>query len=310
MANLGFIIAAVFLSLSIVVRSAQAYPSIVSWQNSPVIAFESKRQAELKENGLLKSPFAVVTDTRDEVSLKLNGFDRILVYEKSKAQILEMLAEGLFVPEFYLIDGRLRVTSEFRGVDKTDQNMTLKTPFLDLKLAAEVDFFVELNMKEAWIELRVLKGSLPLEFFSYEKKLTLVEGQSVRFQGELSDDKKGIKYDYLLNNRKSPRGQLLEAKSFDREKFLKEEEKKHQAELARKKEIEMKRLDQIRKRKAYENSFLCKKPFGQKDQCAWWLEKAKCYRKRCNVSGQWGDVIERPVTARCQPNFTVSACDY
>ncbi len=310
MTNLNFIKAAAFLILNLLAFSAQAYPSIVSWQNSPVIAFESKRQAELKENGLLKSPFAVVTGSHDEISLKLNGFDHISVYEKSKGQILEMSAEGLFVPEFYLIGGRLRVTSEFRGVDKADLNMTLKTPFLDLKLANESDFFIELNMKEAWIELRVLKGSLPLEFFSYEKKLTLLEGQSVRFQGELSDDKKGIKYDYLLNNRKSPRGQLLEAKPFDREKFLKDDDKVHQAENARKREIEKKRLDQIHKKKAYENSFLCKKPFGQKDQCAWWLEKGKCYRERCNVSGRWGDIIERPVTARCQPNFTVSICDY
>ncbi|MBY0452294.1 MAG: hypothetical protein K2P92_04600 [Bdellovibrionaceae bacterium] len=297
----------VFLFLNI---TASAYPSIVAWQNSPVVAFENKHQAELKANGLLKSPFAVVTDVHDEMTLKLNGFDRVLVYEKSKAQILEIMNEGLYVPDFYLIDGRLRVTSEFRGVDKSDQNMTLKTPFLDLKLASEADFFIELNMKEAWIELKVMKGSIPLEFFAYEKKITLMEGQSVRFQGELSDDKKSIRYDYLLNNRKAPRGELQTVKSFDREKFLKEDDRLRQAEVARKKQIEKQRLDKIRKQKAYEDSFLCKKPFGQKDQCAWWLEKGKCYRKRCNVSGQWGDVIERPVTARCQPGFTVSICDY
>jgi hypothetical protein len=299
-----------FWGLLFVNVTAHAYPTILSWQNSPVVAFENKRQAELKANGLLKSPFAVVTDVHDEITLKLNGFDRILVYEKSKAQILEIANDGLFVPDLYLIDGRLRVISDFRGVDKSDQNMTLKTPFLDLKLANEADFFVELSMKEAWIELKVMKGSIPLEFFAYEKKLTLLEGQSVRFQGELSEDKKSIRYDYLLNNRKAPRGELQVAKAFDREQFLKEDDRLRKAEAARKKQIEKQRLDKIRKLKAYEASFLCKKPFGQKDQCAWWLEKGKCYRKRCNVSGQWGDVIERPVTPRCQPAFSVSVCDY
>lgn len=310
MNNRGQVKFATFLGLLFLTFTVQAYPTIVSWQNTPVIAFENKRQAELKTEGLLKSPFAVVNGVHDELTLKMNGFDRILVYEKSKAQILEIMNEGLYVPDFYLIDGRLRVTSEFRGVDKSDQNMILKTPFMDLKLANEADFFVELNMKEAWIELKVLKGSLPLEFFAYEKKVTLTEGQSVRFQGELSDDKKSIRYDYLLNNRKAPRGVLQDTKPFDREKFLKEDDRLRQAEVARKKQIEKKRLDEIRRKKAYEDSFLCKKPFGQKDQCAWWIEKGKCYRKRCNVSGQWGDIIERPVTPRCQPGFTVSTCDY
>ena len=306
----NFIRLATFLSLSLCAYVVQAYPSIVSWQNRPVVALENKRQAELVPNGLLKSPFAVVTGAHSEITLKLNGFDRLLVYEKSKAQILEINNEGLYVPEFYLIDGRLRVTTEFRGVDKSALNMTLKTPFLDLNLDSEADFFIELNMKEAWIELKILKGSLPLEFFAYEKKVTLVEGQSVRFQGELSDDKKSIKYDYLLNNRKAPRGLLQDAKSFDREKVLKEDEKARQCEINRKKDIEKKKMDKIRQLKTYEDSFLCKKPFGQKDQCAWWIEKGKCYRKRCNVSGHWGDVIERPVTPRCQPHFIVSACDY
>lgn len=301
-----------FLFLNLVggALCVEAYPTIIDWQSNPVVAFENKRQASLEKNGLLKSPFAVVTDAHSEITLKLNGFDQILVYQNSKVQILEINNEGLYVPDFYLLDGRLRVTTLFRGVDSSEQNMTLKTPFIDLKLTNEADFLIELNMKEAWIELKVLKGSLPLEFFAYEKKVTLTEGQSVRFQGEISDDKKGIKYDYLLNNRKAPRGVLQEVKTFDRVKTLQEDEKVRQAEIARKKEIEKKRLDLIRKKKAYEDSFLCKKPFGQKDQCAWWLEKGKCYRKRCNVSGQWGDVIERPVTPRCQPSFTVSICDY
>ena len=131
--------------LSLMPLRLWAYPQVLSWQNSPVVAFENKRQAELTSNGLLKSPFAVVTASRDELTLKVNNFDRVMIYEKSKAQILEILNEGLYVPEFYLLDGKLRITSEFRGVDKSDTDMTLKTPFFDFKLSAEADFFVELK---------------------------------------------------------------------------------------------------------------------------------------------------------------------
>ena len=70
--------------------------------------------------------------------------------------------------------------------------------------------------------------------------------------------------------------------------------------------------DKIKKRQAYEASFLCKKPFGQKDQCAWWITEQKCFRKRCNASGKWGDVTERPLNLepRCAQEFNVGACDY
>ncbi len=287
-----------------------AYPQVLSWQNSPVVAFENKSQAELVVNGQLKNPFAVVTATRDEISLKLNNFDFITVFEKSKAQILEILNEGQFVPEFYLLDGRVRIKKEFKSVDKKSTEMFLKTPFFDLLLNSEADFFVELNMREAWVKVKVIKGSLPLEFLAYEKKLTLGPGEEVRFRGELADDKLTIKYDYLLNNRKAPRGQLLPVQNFDQVKYLKADEDSRLKELARKSDIEKKRADKIKKKKQFEDSFLCKKPFAQKNQCAWWLDKNKCYRKRCNVSGQWGDLIARPVTPRCKAEFTVSDCDY
>lgn len=298
------------LGLCLFSWTAFAYPQIKSWQNSPVIAFEDKRTAALTANGILKNPFAAVTKERDELSLKMNNFDHVVIYENSKIQVLEISPETHTVPDLYFLEGRIRLTTDFRGVSKSGNDMVLKTPFFDLPLTTEADFFVDLNLKDAWVEVRVIRGALPLTFFAYEKKVRLTEGQFVRFSGESSDDKKSIKYDYLLDKRKVPRGSLSDVKSFDREQFLKAEDEARSAEVKRKKQLEEKRRAKARQQKAYEDSFLCKKPFGQKDQCIWTIENGKCYRKRCNVSGQWGAVTERPMSANCQLRPTAIACDY
>jgi hypothetical protein len=289
-------------------RPVLAFPEIVSWQNSPKVVFDNKSQAVLVKKGLLKRPFALVTSAHDELELIVNHFDRLHVYENSKLQVLDFGSEGEYLSDFYFMDGKIRYTSEFRGKQK-NFDIVIKSPFFDLKLTKPADFFIELNMDEAWVELKVVKGSLPVEFFAYEKKVTLEEGQKVRFQGVKAADKINIQYDYLLGGRKVPKGQLSEVSDFDSAAYIKADELSHQKEVQRKKEIENKRLEKIRKQKAYEDSFLCKKPFGNKDQCAWGLENKKCFRKRCNASGEWGDIIERP-DSNCKPQVFVGPCDY
>jgi hypothetical protein len=290
---------------------AWAYPEIISWQNSPVVVFENKSQAVLTKKGLLKRPFAVVTANRDELELSVNHFDKLYMYEKSKIQVLDFSNDGNFLSEFYLLDGRIRYSTGFRGVEKSSSfEIIIKTPFSDLKLTNQVDFFVELNMSEAWIELKVVKGSLPIEFFAYEKKVTLVEGEQVRFQGVKADDKINIQYDYLLGGRKVPKGQLLEVKKFDVTQYLKADEAAREKEVRRRKDIELKRLQKRQKQKEYEDSFLCKKPFGQRNQCTWYVENGKCFRKRCNASGLWGDKVQRPLGLKCKSEAVASECDY
>lgn len=303
-----FILSLFILSVSIL---GHAFPEILSWQNSPIVVFDNKSQAVLSKRGLLKRPFAIVTANRDELELSINHVDRLSIYGKSKLQVVDFANEGEFISDLYLLDGKIRYTSNFRGKDKVSGfDINIKSAFFDLKVSKPVDFFIELNMNEAWVELKVVKGSLPVEFFAYEKKVTLVEGQKVKFQGERSADKTSIQYDFLLGGRKVPKGQLLEVADFDSATYLKADEQARQKEILRKKQADAKRLEKIRKQKEYEDSFLCKKPFAHKDQCAWWLEGGKCFRKRCNASGAWGDIIERPLNPNCKPDPVVSPCDY
>lgn len=291
-----------------------SFPEILSWKKAPTVMFDNKKQALLKKNVLLKSPFVIVTAHQDQLEFKINLFDRVVVYPKTKIQVLEFMDESGFVPDLYILDGQIRFLSGFRtvtnGAQKNDLSVQLKTPFFDLKVNGVVDFIIDLKMAEPSIEVKVIEGLLPLEFFSYEKKLILKAGESVKFQGILADEGGAIKYDYLLHQRKAPKGVLGEVQKFDGRQFIKAEKDLLRLEANKKREVKLKNAEKQRKQKKLEDSFLCQKPFAQRDQCAWWLEAGKCYRKRCNVSGKWGDQVERPITDICKNDFFVTVCDY
>jgi hypothetical protein len=291
--------------------TAEAFPVLKDWQNSPILAYENKTQAILKKNLVIKSPFALATANLDQATLVFNRQESFKFYEKSRMQVVDINSETGIVSELFFYSGKLRYQNNPKLISDGELTITLKSPFFELNMpTSEVDFFVELDMKKPKVTLKVVKGQLDVEFFAYERKAKLKAGQQVTFVGELADDKQSIKYDYLLNNKKVPRGGMGELKDFAHVQYLKAEELAKNAEVKRKKDLEFKRLEKIRKQKEYEDSFLCKKPFGLKDQCAWKLENAKCYRKRCNVSGQWGDVIERPLGYNCKQEYVVDTCDY
>jgi hypothetical protein len=301
----------VFAVLYLISLSAFSFPALKEWQNSPLFAYENKTQPVLKKDLLLKTAFALATANRDQAALVFNQHERVTVYEKSRLQVIDINSETGSVSDLYFYSGKIRYQNNPKLALEDGVSLTLKSPFFELKMPSEeVDFFIELDMKKPKVTLKVVKGYLAVEFFSYERKEKLLAGQQLTFIGELASDKQSIKYDYLLNNKKVPRGNMGQVKDFNHIQYLKAEERARLAEIKRKKDLEFKRLEKIRKQKEYEDSFLCKKPFGNKDQCAWKLENGKCFRQRCNVSGQWGDVTERPINSNCKPDFVVDVCDY
>lgn len=299
-----------FLVLLFASSAVWAFPQVSGWVNTPIVVFDNKSQAILTKDLRLKSPFAVVTASRDQLEFKINTLDSITVYPKSKIQILEFSNETGFVSEFFLLGGEIRFQSVHRSLNKNESFVTLKTPFFELPTAGIYDFIVKLDMQVPSIEFKVITGVVPLEFFAFEKKLNLKAGDRVVFKGELLEGGGGIKFDHLLNGRKAPRGELSEVMKFDPGDFLKAGNNFVLEEAEKKKSLQKKKQAAVKKQKAFEATFLCKKPFAQLNQCAWWQEAGKCFRKRCNASGSWGDLIERPVTELCKQEFTVANCDY
>ncbi len=300
----------IFLLIFLCGFAALAYPEVTGWKASPLVVFENKSSAPLSKGYLVKSPFFVVTANEDEINLKMTTQSELTVYPKSKVQIPEVFSAAIATYEIFLVDGEIRVRHE--GESAHQKRSHIRNVFFDLEQPKNGDAIVSLNMKEPSVEVRVIRGEWPLEFYAFERKVTLKAGQKIKFTGVLALDGDGLKYDYLLENRKIPQGKLGEVEKFETGQFFEKEKAAEKAVLDKKHALIKAKEDKIKKQKAYENSFLCKKPFGQKDQCAWWTEAAKCFRKRCNVNGQWGDVTERPLELekKCTKDFSIAECDY
>lgn len=304
-------LALAIMLLFVVKPPARAFVKVIDWVSSPTLVFENKNQVVLKKDLLIKSPFVVVTNKNDKLDLILNSFDKMSIYPETKIQVLEFSEDLAFVSDLYILDGTIRFKSEVRNAAvATTPVIRLRTPFFDITTNFLVDFIIHLNISEPSVEVQLISGAMTLNFFEYEKTVVLKSGEKVKFKGLLAPDGSGIQYDYLLNNRKAPKGALGEVQSFDTAVFKELEKNIEVQDKELRKQLKEKAEALKRKKLAYEKSFLCKKPYGRKDQCAWFIESNKCYRTRCNVSGKWSDKTERPLGPNCQKKFVVKSCDY
>jgi hypothetical protein len=300
----------IFFLISGLTSWGSAYPMIMDWHNAPMIVDENNKHAVLKRKQLLKFAFSIVTSRMDEIQLKINTKNELYMYQNSKIQINEIFEDEDQPLTIFGLEGSFRIQNFPEDKNETQILNQVKTVFFDLPQPHQSDAVIQMNPKEPSVEIKMIKGSWDLSFYAYEKKITLKAGQQVKFKGVLEDNSDQIKYDFLLDGKKVPQGKLEEIKKFSVAAY-KASEKATQAEIV-KKDLQAKRKIQevLIKKKQYEDSFLCKKPFAQINQCAWRLESEKCYRQRCNVSGKWGDKTERPVSEQCTKDFLIGKCDY
>ncbi len=295
-------------TLFLAALNLRAYPSVIDWKNSPVIVFENKKQSLLKKNEELRSPFFAITARLDELKLNLSGKNEIFLFKNSKIQIDEVF-EGSEKPvHVTLLNGTIRLSN--KKLSKQTVINNLETVFFNLPLAIDFDAIVILDISEPSVTIKMVSGQWDLSFFDYEKRIKLRSGQQVKFRGVSADEVNQIKYDFLLDGKRVPKGHLEEVKKFDVANY-KAKEKAAESEILMKDLAAKKKIkDDLKKKKEYEDSFLCKKPFAQINQCAWILENQKCYRQRCNVSGEWGDKTERPLSDQCTGEYLIGKCDY
>ncbi len=290
--------------------ATELFPEVIFWKKNPVIEFDNKMVAKLQKNLKLKNGFTVTTRLDDEVTLKFSGGEQITVLPKSKIQVPQVSPDTGDVSEFLILEGSVR----YKAPDYIEERskLRLKSVFFDLKIPAGTDLRIALDMSLPRVKIQVIQGEMKIEFLDFEKKQILKSGDQIAFDGE--KDGISIKYDYLLDGRKSPHGVLGPVENFDYNVYVKIEKEKAASE---KDQLQKKLNAEIlkkKKQKAYEDSFLCRKPFGQNNECYWIKKNSMCFRYRCNVSGQWGDETERPLnqlsSAKCQAQPQVGACDY
>ena len=295
------------------------FPEVHSWKKNPHIKFENKATAILKKNGQLKNSFEVITGLEDELTLIISTGELITVLKNTKVTVPQISPDTGEISEIILQEGQVRYVSPEGLSDKNNEKTKktrFKSDFFDLTMPPGVDVLVTFNRSLPTslptVKFQVIKGEMTAEFLDFEKKQILQAGEEVVFTGII--EKNEIKYDYLLDGRKSPHGVLSNVKKFDLAEY--EQEKKRLEELEKNAAKKKQHEQNLKKKKkqAFENSFLCHKPYGHRDNCYWKKVESKCFRFRCNVNGKWGDSTERPVDEKCQDKpaalLFVQKCDY
>ena len=290
--------------------SQATFPEIVHWKNQPVIEFEQNKKAKLEKNQPLKNAFLVKTLAADEIELKFSSGETLVVLGNSQVSVPQISPDTGEISEILLLEGRVRLVSPL-----SVKKVRIRSDFFDLVVPAGLDAFFTLDKKQPLARIEVVHGEIEAVFFDFEKRQLLKQGESITFNGEHEGESPGksIKYDYLLNSRKAPHGILQPVAKFDASLYSAEEIMQKKIKLQNIENQKKIQAQALQKKLAYEATFLCHQPFGQKDQCYWQKKNNLCFRYRCNVAGQWGDETERPVTDACASGVEkpkASACDY
>ncbi|MFZ3231166.1 MAG: hypothetical protein WA160_13240 [Pseudobdellovibrio sp.] len=291
-----------------VFTNAQAlkYPKILEWQGSPIIEFINNKKAILKKDQPLKNSFVVVTANDDEVQLQFSYGEKITIQAKSRIQVPQVSPDTGEANELFIFDGVIHYKSD---VTESESKLKIKSAFFDLKLPAVIDAIVSIDKKKPSTKFLVVKGELSVTFLDFEKTVVIKSGEAVTFTGE-KDESGNVKYDYFLEGKKAPHGRIEEIEKVDISAYFEKEKEVLKAKAAvvqNKKAIEALKKKKLKK---YLDSFLCHEPLGQRDECYWKSIEKKCFRFRCNVSGQWGDETERPQIEKCNLPAAATACDY
>lgn len=220
---------------------------------------------------------------------------------------------------------------DITSLDKTsaDQSMAQVSSFDDTEadsfepLKIESDFFsfltkkdqklsllVDLNLKEAFVNVCNFSPAFKFELFDHEQDQDLKANQGIKFQGSL--DKSGqIAYDLLLEKRKIPKGKWQTKTVCTADQIKTIQDQVVQFHLKSQQDLEKARLAKIAEKKRNDLMFLCHEPYGKLDQCHFILRQNKCIRERCNAEGKWTDQTEIGVVKNlCSIKGEVKGCGY
>ncbi len=198
----------------------------------------------------------------------------------------------------------------------------LKTDLVELELSsADAGFLYDPRVPK--VEVFNMNGNSNLRVRDSFESVRLEGKQKISFQGVIEE--KEIAYDFLLEGKKVPKGILSSPITIapkEEEVFIPRVRPRPKKELSG----SGKKKDPLTSGKL--KDFLCEKPFGKINQCAWICqgplgkkfktcptEKAnvECVRRRCDANGNWTDPYSLPKDAgklKCGAKPLVAPCDY
>ena len=251
--------------------------------------------------------------------------DRLFVYGPS--QINFIFLEGDHSLLLNLQRGQMRwISSALRESEKKTgpplSKVLLKTDLVELELtSSDAGFLYDPFVPK--VEVFNMKGNSKLKVRDSFESVQLDGKQKIHFQGVIEEHE--IAYDLLLEGKKIPKGILsppITIASKEEEIFIPRVRPRIQKES----KSRLGKNGSFLKEKS--KDYVCKKPLGKINQCAWVCEgvsggkfkncptekkHVECVRRRCDANGEWRDPYKLPKDAgklKCSGKPIVASCDY
>jgi len=277
----------------------------------PVIEYlEGGAKVSPKIKSKLKQSFRVSAVDNQLLQLQISEKFNLVIFPNSKIKIEGFENEkNIFeVKKIVFSTGRFYIQN-FDSPAVLFESSFFSWQHSDAKKYEE--FYLDLNLEKALFRVCAGETGLQAHLFELETIKKLQNEQGAEFQGVI--EKNEIAFDFLLNNRKIPKGEWKSGFKCDFDNILKQvkDVELKVIELNRARELKIKKAKALKKAQ-YDQS-LCHEPNGQFNQCWWVKKKTECFRYRCNAEGKWSDQFQLPlkdIAQKCPTQTRVANCDY
>lgn len=298
--------------------------------SNPQVTLSDATVVALKKDLHLHKDFKLKTTKNQFAKISLGHFFELSVFGDSEVEVSSK--DPAFPDEGFLVNlvnGQIYVHSidskEIKNIKKPE--LRLKSDFFDWVIdqntdpSKEVNLSIKINRETPSISFCNKQKPFEISLFEHEKKILLDASEGIIFQGKnqnegagLSADKSTphIAYDILLNGRKIPKGEWLEKSKCSFDDLTQLENSLIQKEADEKAKHNARTVKIKTQKSAQDSKFLCHKPYGQLNDCAWILSGKSCVRTRCDAEGKWTDraILSIQKSVLCTAEYQILPCGY
>ncbi len=280
------------------------FPYVVSFKGDVRYSDKDETMRAVKVKTSFIDTAVIETGDQSELEISIDSTRRLFLGPQTKLNISSISRENQEVSDLVLVRGFLRWKATEDGAK--EYSIKLHSDLFSIVLPHGHMTF-ELFHERARLEVKLFNGELRFAQLNGEFPVDLVGGDGVNFTGRISEGE--IEYDFLLQNRKIPKGKLS-AKYRLSEKDM----NLYSDDAIKKREMDLKNQQELKRRamlKKLEKN-ICQNPGAEANECRWQLEKGQCVRYRCDIQGKWSDRVVLGVkeSAQCKKQVVIQKCNY
>lgn len=285
--------------------ATKGYPKIKTVIGKVWVIDKANIKKTLNKSTLLLEKAELITEVNSYLTLELDPKRKIEIQPESTVKLPGISWDTGEVPIVFLKSGELR----WQQSEDSDYKIILTSELFEF-IAPKGDYFLKINPKTAFAEVRLIRGHFEFSALNGDDSVILNDHQKASFQGGIENGE--IAYDILLKGKKVPRGKLSTVSNFtkDEDEFFNKEEKK-KIKILEGEKLKIRQALEIKKRQGV----ICKKPEGKFLECSYRCDCAgsnqTCEEYKCTAAGEWKkqrDIFAGNAKLICKSNDRVGEC--